>query len=437
MHINMVKKGQLLLLLSFGALILIGMLLLLLPGILHHGRLSLADALFMSCSAVCLNGLATVPLTQFTFGGQLILLVLVQCGSIGIMSLSAAVMLMLGRNLSFSDTLMLNNLNDRFTLRGTENLTRMVLNYTLICEAAGALLMFPAFLIAGKGFFTSLWYSLFFSIASFCNSGLSLMPGSMANVGRFIQSISMIEMFLGGLGVYVIYDLHQKLRERHHRVRLHTRLVLSMAILLVITGTLLLWLLSRTDSETAMLKWFDALFLSVACRTTGYSTIDPGMLSPACQILLIVLMMIGGAPGSTAGGIKTTTVAVAFAALSSSFKGENNVIIGKRSVAMTCVLRAFTIIVMFVLLCAAGALGLNSFAPDVDSLKCFFEATSALSTTGLSTGTTTMDWEMPCKLFITLFMFAGRVGPLTILLFFAGREKQNKLRFPEEQIIVG
>ena len=436
MQINIARKGQLFLLLSFAALIFIGTALLLLPGILKDGTLSFIDALFMSCSAVCLNGLVTVPLTEFSFAGQLVLLVLIQFGTLGIMTLSAMILLVLGKGLSYGETLLISSINDRFTIRGTEQLTATIVHYTLITEAIGALLLLPGFLAGGHGWY-SLWYAIYFAVGSFCNAGMGPLPDSVAGLNSYSQSICMVLMVLGGLGVYAIYDLRRFFQKKVPGITLHTRIVLKMAAVLIVGGTVLLWLLSHTENETATLSVFDSLFLSISGRTTGYSTVDPGKLSSACQILLIVLMLIGAAPGSAAGGMKTTTIAVVLAALAASFRGDNSVIIHKREIELRTVLRAFTVMVLFILLTWAGTVILKSLTPELNTTSCFFEAASALSATGLSTGETTMMWNSACKLLLILFMFAGRLGPVTIILFFVGKEKKETLRYPEERIIVG
>ena len=434
--VSFVKKGQALLLLSFALLVVIGTALLMLPGMLKTGSLPLIDAAFMACSAVCLTGLASVPVGDFTVTGQAVLLLLIQCGSIGIMALSAMILLIIGRGLSFSNTLMINNLNDGFSLRNTEFLIKTIIGYTFISEGIGFAMMFPGFLMENFGFWKSVWYSIYFSVGSFCNSGFSPLEGSMITLNRYIQSCSIVLMIAGGLGVYVVYDMIQCIHERHRHLRLHSRIVLWATVILVAAGTILLFILSKTDGES--LSLFDAIFLSISSRTAGYCTTDPGMLSHSCQMVIIVLMLIGGSPGGTAGGIKTSTIAVAFAALSSSFKGDSCVILGKRTIATSCVLRAFTIIVIFVLTACAGAILLESLSPGgMNALKCFFESASAISTSGLSTGTATAEWNVPCKTVLILFMFAGRVGPLTVVLFFVGREKPERLRYPEEHIIVG
>lgn len=436
MQINIARKGQLFLLLSFAALIGVGTVILLLPGILKEGTLPFIDALFMACSAVCLNGLTTVPLTEFSFAGQLVLLVLIQFGTLGIMTLSAMILLIMGKGLSYGDTLLISSINDRFTLRGAEQLTSTIVHYTLLTEAVGAVLLIPGFLADGHGWY-ALWYSLYFAIGSFCNAGMGPLPGSVANLNTYSQCICIVLMVLGGLGVYVIYDLRRYFQKKVQSTTLHTKIVLKAAFILIVSGTLLLWLLSHTENETATLSVFDSLFLSISGRTTGYSTVDPGKLSSACQILLIVLMLIGAAPGSAAGGMKTTTIAVVFAALRASFRGDNCVIIGKRTIELRTVLRAFTVMVLFILLTWAGTVVLKSLTPDMDTTRCFFESASALSATGLSTGDATMMWNEACKLLLILFMFAGRLGPVTIILFFVGKEKKEILRYPEERVIVG
>ena len=437
MKINIAKKGQLFLVSSFAGLVLAGTGLLLLPGVMCEGSLKFIDALFMACSAVCLNGLVTVPLTEFSFAGQLIILVLIQFGTLGIMTLSAMLLLVLGRGLSFSDMLMISSLNDHFTLRGTESLTRTIVHYTLTTELIGAVLLFPGFLVDGYGIGKSAWYALYFSIGSFCNAGIGPLADSVSQLNSYCRLVSVALMILGGLGVYAIYDLRQRIQKKTMYLTLHTKIVLKMATALIISGTVLLWLLSHTDNETATLGLFDSLYLSVSARTTGYSPVDPGSLSGPCQILMIVLMLIGAAPGSAAGGMKTTTVAVVLAALSASFRGDNNVIIGKRTIDLRTVLRAFTVMVLFILLSWAGTVVLKSLTPALESTKCFFESASALSATGLSTGKTTLLWSSGAKLLLILFMFAGRLGPVTIILFFIGKEKKECLRYPEERIIVG
>ena len=198
------RFGNSLLPLSFAGLILLGALLLKLPGMLEDRQLSWIDALFTSCSAVCLNGLAVIPTSEFSFSGQLVLLVLIQIGCFGIVSLSAIVLLMAGKGLSFSNNLVMYKLNDSFSRGGTEALVRTIAIYTLVSEAVGFLLMLPGFLMQGFGW-SSIWYALFYSIGSFCNSGMGPLPHGIADAGRYVQTVSMALIVLGGmLGAVVV-----------------------------------------------------------------------------------------------------------------------------------------------------------------------------------------------------------------------------------------
>ncbi|MBO5667876.1 MAG: hypothetical protein J6S43_01995 [Lentisphaeria bacterium] len=433
MRLQLIKKGGLPL--SFAILIALGTLLLLLPGVCRHS-LTPVDAFFTACSAVCLNGLAVVGTNEFTFAGQFIILVLIQLGCFGILSLSAIILLLAGRELSLSNTLIMYNLNDRFSLGSTESLLKTIATYTFIAEAAGVVLMFPGFLWQGFGFFRSLWYAVFYSVGSFCNAGIGPLPGDIAQAGRYVQVISLVLIFLGGLGVYVIYDLLQMLRNRHHPMRLHSRIVLRCCAVLIICGTLSLYLIGLAPVGSD-LTLFDAFYLSISSRTAGYSPVNLGELSPACLTLIIVMMLIGGSPGSTAGGLKTTTLAVIFAALVCSFKGDNAVIISGRTIALRTVLRSFTIAVMFILMAVFGGMLLSAFSPQLTDRQCFFEVSSALGGTGLDAGWITPHLTTGCKILVAFFMFAGRVGPLAIFMFFVRREKPAVLHYPEERVIVG
>ena len=433
MWLYLIKKGGLPL--SFALLIAIGTVLLLLPGVCN-ADLGVTDAFFTACSAVCLNGLATVHASEFTLFGQFILLILIQLGCFGILSLSAIILLFAGKSLSFSSTLIMFNLNDRFSLGGTESLLKTIALYTFVTEGVGALLMVPGFLFQGFGFFTSIWYAIFYSVGSFCNAGIGPLPGDIAQAGRYVQTISLVLIFLGGLGIYAIYDLILTMRDPHHKIRLHSRIVLVCCAVLIFTGTLSLYLLSMAPTGCD-LHLFDAFYLSITARTAGYSTVNLAELSPAIRTLIIVLMLIGGSPGSTAGGLKTTTLSVIFAALFSSFKGDNAVIIFGRTIPLRIVLRSFTIAVIFIIMAVCGGLLLSAFSPQLTDRQCFFEISSALSGTGLDAGNITPKLSFGGKLLVAFFMFTGRVGPLTIILFFVGKEKPNVLHYPEERIIVG
>ena len=430
-----VKRGQRFFLLSFGALILIGMLLLKIPG-MFNGTLKWLDALFTATSAVCVTGLAVKPICDFSFFGQLVILLLIQAGGLGIMTLSASILLALGRGLSFSNSLMISNLNDKFSLRGTESLLRTVMIYTFVAEAVGFVAILPGVLLSeGVEFWNGVWGSLFLSVSSFCNSGMTTFPNSLVGIRRAAQLPAALLAITGGLGVYVIYDLIQLARDRSHRLRVHSKLVLCTTAALLVIGTIALWGFGQLMCMP--IEWFDAFCFSVTSRTCGWNTAPMAALPHISTGFIMLLMLIGGSPGSTAGGIKTSTVALALAGIIGTVRGEPETLVFRRRVPTVNVLRALTIIILFAILSCLGALSLAATETGLDSSATEFEAVSALTTTGLSIKNTTSQLSDKGKELLVLFMFLGRVGPFTALLFLMGREKHGQLKYPEERVIIG
>lgn len=430
------KRGQLLFLLSFGMLILVGTLLLKIPGMYRPGSLSWVDALFTSTTSVCVTGLTVKPISDFSLPGQLVVVLLIQAGGLGIMTLSASILLALGRGLSFGNSLMISNLNDKFSLRGTESLMRTVMIYTFTAEAVGFLALLPGmWLSPGIGFWRGLWGAFFMTVSSFCNAGLTPFQDSLVGIHRSAQFVCALLAVTGGLGVYVIYDLLQKWRDRSHRLRVHSKLVLYTTAVLLMVGTIAIWSFGVMTNRP--LTWFDAFFFSVTSRTCGCYTSAVAALPHSSLLFIMLLMLIGGSPGSTAGGIKTSTVGLALAGIIGALRGDPDTLVFKRRIPDMNVLRAFTIIILFTLLSCAGALALELMAPTLDADATAFEAVSALTTTGLSVGDTTSCMSQSGKLLLVLFMFLGRVGPFTALLFLMGREKHGQLKYPAERVIIG
>jgi len=435
MLLSIAKKGQSILLLSFALFALAGTLLLKLPGMTLRGDLAWIDALFMATSAACVTGLATVPVTEFTLLGQITLVALIQIGGIGIMTLSASILLSLGKGLSFSDTLLISSLNDNFSLRGTEGLTRTVVKYSLIAEGAGAVVIYFGCLLNGGDWLKSLWEAVFVAVSSFCNAGFAPYADSMASQHALSKIGSAGLTVFGGLGVYVIYDLLQVVRKKQNRLRVHSKVVLLTTAVLLIAGTVILKCAGLQGGVA--LNWSDAAFLSVSCRTAGFSTFEIGTLSDAGLLSAMILMLIGASPGSTGGGMKTSTVAVAAAAIWNTFLGNTEVLMFKRMVPGANVLRAFSIIVIFLLLTYTATMVMQILAPRTDMTAVIFESISALTTTGLSMNGTTSSFLAPAKFMLAVFMYIGRMGPFTIMLFLLSREKRGQLKYPQERIIIG
>ena len=435
MLLSVAKKGQSLLLLSFTLFILIGAVMLKTFGSRVSGDLSWVDAFFMSTSAVCVTGLVSVPVAEFNWFGQFLLMLLIQIGAIGIMTLSASILLTLGKGLSFSDTLLISSLNDNFSLRGTEGLTRTVIRYTLITEAIGAVVIYAGFLLNGSHWLISIWHALFLAVSSFCNAGMSISTDSLASTHFLTRTGSAGLTIFGGLGVYVIYDLLQVWKKRQRMLRLHSKVVIFTTGVLLIAGTLILKLAGTKNGLP--LSWADAAFLSVFSRTAGLSTFDIRQLSDVGILSTMILMLIGASPGSTGGGMKTSTIAVAAAAIWNTFQGNTEVLMFKRMIPASNVLRAFSIIVIFLLITYAGSTAMQLLSPQSDMTEVIFESISALTTTGLSMGNTTASFQDPAKIMLAALMFIGKMGPFTIMLFLLSRETPGQLKYPQERIIIG
>ncbi len=446
MAINYIKQSQLYFIGSFALLIFVGMLLLLSPLVTYTPNPELpgmaeyvyepVDALFTATSAVCVTGLTVIPISGFNFFGQLVILMLIQLGGIGIMTLSVAIIMFIsGGRMDYGETRMMASLNENFSLRRTEGLIRVVLRIVFAVEGVGALLLWGSFwLIEGRGFWMSLYYGVFHAVSAFCNAGLSLFDTNMCEVSWLTKLVISFLTIAGGLGIYVYYDLALR-RNSNKSLHVHTRIVLLATMVLLIGGTLGFWAFEWQSSDV-QIGWIDAFFQAVAARTAGFNSVDLTGMSPASQTMMVILMLIGGAPGSMAGGIKLVAVTVAAMAIVNTFKGNNRVLIMRREVPMNAVLKSFTIICCFLILTTLGGLALTLHS-EASFGETYFEAVSALCTVGWSLGFSNHSMYMADKLILVCFMFVGRIGLFTFFLFLMEREKSSRLKYPEEKMIIG
>jgi trk system potassium uptake protein TrkH len=435
MNFSFIKQSQLYFIFSFLAVIILGMFLLKLPWVTHaSGTLGWLDALFISTSAVCVTGLVTVSTSGFNIVGQLIILTLIQIGALGIMTLTASIVVLMGRRMNYSNTMMFSTLSDSFPLKNVDSLLRTIITYSIVIEFCGFILLTYGFLASGKhDFGDSLYQAFFHTISAFCNAGFSTFDTSLIGMSPFIKIVVAILIILGGLGVYVIYELYHL--SHKHFLRIHTRLVLITSLILIVFGTVSLKLLEyRGNIE---ITWLDAFFQSVTARTAGFNTIpmDSINLHPGAIIILIALMLIGASPGGTGGGMKTTTAALVFISLFNTFKGNQKVLLFKREICQKNILKAFTIMFSFIAICLIAATWLT--ATDNASLEeALFEVASALGTVGLSMGISGQATDAG-KIILIICMFVGRIGPFTLFLFLLGREKTSRLAYPQERVILG
>jgi trk system potassium uptake protein TrkH len=450
------------LLISFLVLIVTGAALLMLPRSSSKSvKIGPVDALFTATSATCVTGLIVKNTGQdFSEMGQVIILSLIQLGGLGIVVFGAVIALLLGQA-GLREKVAMQDLLSASTLGRISNMIVFIFVGTILIEAAGAAGVFGMWNdVPGRaGNVNQQWFfSIFHSISAFCNAGFSLFSDSFVGYSKSWQVYAIIcpLMILGGLGFSVLYDLaniasdrtkrffkklfSKRLRfsmEAPKRMQLQTKIVLSVSAVLIVLGMLGVLLFEHYTGEGSV-GIAGAFFQSITARTTGFNTVNISALSAQSKFILILLMFIGGSPGSTAGGIKTVTLAVVIMAVFAALRKRQEVEMFKRSVGMVVIGRAITVILIFVVVLFAAALVLsiteneNGFAMS----DIFFEAASALGTVGLTTGITP-SLTAAGKLIIIAVMLIGRLGPLTLLATLTFNLKPARYNYPQEAVIVG
>ncbi|MBI4585287.1 MAG: hypothetical protein HY717_14835 [Planctomycetes bacterium] len=440
------------LLLAFLALIGAGAALLLFPGsFARPEKVNFLAALFTSTSAVCVTGLTVVDTgADCTFRGQVIILVLIQLGGLGILTFSNWILLTVGRRqLGLSGRRLLEETHGQLGATEPGQLLKQIVFFTLFWEALGAAILFWRFR-ADLPASQALWFAIFHAVSAFCNAGFSLFSDSLA---RYQQdaAVNLTIMGLivaGGLGFVVFSDLWRRLLGGVRRgLTLHTRVVLLTTTALILFGAgsfaVFEWSNAMTGFPLSKRFW-PALFLSVTARTAGFNTVEVGRLTNASLFLLILLMIIGASPGSTGGGIKTTTAALFLAMFRSRLNNRSQVEIFRRSLPRDLVNKGLilTMVFLFVIFQATLILEwLEGTAIPVGRgrgrfLEHLFEVASASGTVGLSTGITS-SLTAGSKIVIILCMFIGRLGPLLIADSFIGYRKEEPFSYPEERFLVG
>ena len=451
---------------SFLFLIITGAVLLMLPRASAGEDISFVDALFTATSATCVTGLVVKDTGQdFSLMGQLIILTLIQLGGLGIVVFGAVFALLLGQALSLRESVAMQDLLSARTLGRISRIIAFIFIGTLLIEAAGAVSMFGMWdKVPGRaGNLQQQWFcSIFHSISAFCNAGFSLFSDSMVSYnGRWQVYLVMAPLIiLGGLGFGVHYDLfsiaadkvkrffkrrldksHQFSSETPKRMQLQTKIVLSASFCLVVLGALAILLFEHFASGYNPGKnpgVLGALFQSITARTAGFNTVNVSSMSASSRFVLILLMFIGGSPGSTAGGIKTVTLVVVIMTAVAALRKRQEVEMFRRSVRIVIVGRAITVTLLFavVLFGATLALSITENANGFTMSEIMFEAGSGLGTVGLTTGITPF-LTTAGKLIIIAVIFIGRLGPLTLLAMLTFNLKPVKYNYPDEAIVVG
>ncbi|NPV05110.1 MAG: hypothetical protein HPY67_10305 [Syntrophaceae bacterium] len=433
--------------LSFAGVILAGAVLLWLPFASTRG-IRFIDALFMSASAVCVTGLSTVDVgTDLTTAGQVVLICLFQVGGLGIITFSAFLFGMMGRSISFKGREIVQSAFLHTPRRDFFVILKSVILSTLVIESAGVALLFIHFVMefpAGK----ALYFAVFHSVSAFNNCGFSLFPDSFVRYrGDLLFNATIMTLIvLGGIGFVVHHEVFARLRDRRARISLHSRIVLVTTAGLILAGAALFWIfedgyaLKGLSPQTQLLV---SLFQSITPRTAGFNTVDIGQLTNATILMLLVLMFIGGSPGSTAGGIKTTSFALLLLMIWNRWRGSEEVTVASRTVPREIIGRTLSItlasiLAVFFAVAAVMAAGHTEAGPMERQrfVEYIFETVSAFGTVGLSMGITPRLGDFQ-KLVIVFMMFAGRVGPLTLAFSLSFREGRKTVVYAEETVMVG
>ncbi|HCW79671.1 MAG TPA: Trk family potassium uptake protein [Ruminococcaceae bacterium] len=436
---------------SFAAVIFCGAILLTLPIASKSGQsLGFLTALFTSTSATCVTGLVVVDTyTSWTLFGQIVILALIQIGGLGFMIVATTFALALGQKISLKERMILAESINRDDLQGVVSLTRKILIGTFVIEGTGAALLSIRF-IPKFGVAKGIYFGIFHSISAFCNAGFDIMggySGKFSNLGAFAEDplVSIVIMSLiviGGLGFAVLSDIISRRGSSPAKLRLHTKLVLVTTGALLLFGFLFFFFAEYNNPKTLGSlscggKILAAMFMSVTPRTAGFNTINLASMRVSSIFVTIFLMFVGASPGSTAGGIKTTTFATILLTVASVFKGREDVEAFQKKLPRSLIKKAFVVAFIGLMQICIVTTVLVS-ADHVDLMSALYETTSAFGTVGLTLGITS-KLSAISHIALIITMYFGRVGILSIILAISNRSErgQAKFSFPEEKIAIG
>ncbi|MFR8237560.1 MAG: TrkH family potassium uptake protein [Dorea sp.] len=441
--------------LGFMGVILAGGVLLSLP-FCNRQPITFSDALFTSTTAVCVTGLVTVtPAVQFTLAGQIILLILIQIGGLGIIACAVGFLLLLRRQITVKERIVIQETYNMEAPGGMVAMILRVIKGTLAVETAGAVLYAFRF-IPEFGVLRGIWYAVFHAVSAFCNAGIDILGDTSFQkyVGDPIINITTVLLIIvSGIGFSVWQDLisnGRRIRRREipnkwwfTRLRLHSKLAIVTTLILLIGGTVCIFLMERNNPATlgnlsTGEKWMAAFFHSTSTRTAGFATVSQSGLYTQSKFLSCILMFIGGSPGGTAGGVKTTTVAMVVLTCLSVFRGGEQVECFGRRLSGKNIRMGFAVIMTAVTVLFAGTIAITVFDPQVPFIDILYEAFSAVGTVGL-TADLTPTLSSASHMVLIVMMYIGRIGPISLALLFGGmsKPKERARELPEQRIMVG
>ena len=437
-HMQIIAMGFLL-------IILIGALLLMLPISSRDGSVTnFMDCLFTATSATCVTGLVVVDTyLHWSLFGQIVIITMIQIGGLGFMTVGVLFAVALHRKVTLRQRGILSESLNAIQPGDILGMVRKIFIGTLCVEGIGAVLLSIRF-CQELGLAKGIYYGIFHSISAFCNAGFDLMGyqgaySSMVNYSAdWLVTLTLVFLILtGGIGFLVWDDISEK-KWKFRRYRLHTKIVLMMTVVLVVGGTFLFYLFERNNLAAGMgpgETFLTCLFDAVTPRTAGFNTTDIAGLSDAGKLLSIILMFIGGNPGSTAGGVKTTTILIFLLYMWSSITKSRGITIFRRRIDDDAIKRASSVACTNMLL-ALTAMLIICGGQGLDLRDVALETVSAISTVGMSTGIT-RDLNLVSRLAVMVLMFCGRVGSLSILVSFTEKKKASAVEYPEEKILIG
>lgn len=440
--------------LGFLSVILIGSVLLSLP-IAQQTPVSYLDNLFIATSAVCVTGLSPLVVADsYTVFGQVIIMLLMQIGGLSLMTFIALFLIAIGGKLNISDKIVMQETLNRTTLEDITKFITFIIRYTLVFQTFGFVLLSLRF-VPSYGPSLGLFKSLFISISAFNNAGFDILGANSLQSYATDPLVNFTIMFLiimGGLGFSVWFDLrkssqsllkHVPVKRMLTQLRVHVKLVLLVTFALIFIGWMYIFLVEFNNPNTlGAYSFFDklmiALFQSVTLRTAGFSTINIAYLRPATHMLMMLFMFVGGSPGGTAGGIKTTTFALVLLYVITELRNKESLVLYNKTISRDVLRRAVTIVVMSIGIVFIGIVSLSLFQ-NTSFLPLMFEAFSAMGTVGLSMGITS-SLNQGAKIVIMLLMFIGRIGPVVLAYTLKSNRvmrRANLVEYPQGQVIVG
>ena len=432
--------------LGFLIIIILGTLLLMLPVSSRDGNAtSFLDALFTATSASCVTGLVVVDTyTHWSVFGQIVIICLIHVGGLGFISIGLIIALLLGRRVSLRHRGLMQESVNTLQIGGIVRLTKKMIVGTLIFEGIGALILSIrfAFIMSPA---RAVFYGIFHSVSAFCNAGFDLLGcygeyNSLCGFeGDWTINLTISALIItGGLG-FVVWDDISKNKLNIKRYRLHSKIVLAVTASLLVAGTILFLIFEWNNTMAGMnapTRFLAAFFSSVTPRTAGMNSVDTGALTPASKLLTMILMFIGGSPGSTSGGAKTTTLFVMVAYLWTTMCGKYGIDVFGRRLKEDVVRKAALVIGFNMLLFITGAMVIFAQQPELGFSDVLFEVISGISTVGMTTGIT-RSLGTVSRIVIILLMYCGRIGSLSFALSFSENKRVVPLQQPEEEINIG